>query len=238
MRSDAARGDGIRLVVCDATSDGDLLALGRAADGMPLVTGGSGVAMGLPENFRRAGLLSGERPAPAAPAGRAVALSGSCSGATRRQVARHAATMPVFTVDGAALARGEDLVAEALAWIDAQGEARLPLVSSSVDPQTLRDNQTAGGVASAAVVEHFFAMLATALVQRGVVRLIVAGGETSSAVVSALGVDTLEIGPEIDPGVPALVATGARPLCLALKSGNFGAEDFFLKALGLMDEMR
>jgi len=102
-------------------------------------------------------------------------------------------------------------------------------------PETVAAGQARyGGANVAHALEDLFASTARALVAAGTRRLVIAGGETSGAVVSALDIEAVEIGPEIDPGVPALLAPGARPLALALKSGNFGAPDFFAKALAIL----
>ena len=222
-RFDAEDAAGRRLIVADAIAVDDLLALGAAAAGLPLVTGGSGIAMGLPANF--AGRLSGAAGDWSGQAGRGAILSGSCSAATRAQVARHAG--PRLEVGADALLAGEMTADAAADWMLRQ--EGLPLAFSSADPATVRAAQERHGAAAiAAAFEGFFAALARALVAGGVTRLIVAGGETSGAVVEALAPSELAIGPEIDPGVPAMRSGPA--LVLALKSGNFGAEDFFAKA--------
>lgn len=221
---------GRRLIVTDATSDADLLALGAAADGLKLVTGGSGIAMGLPENFRRAGLLKGGGGAWAGVLGRAAILSGSCSKATRGQVAAHDG--PKLEVTAEAAMAGEIDGAKAAEWALAQ--RGVPLVYSSADPAVVAAAQEKFGREEVAGrIERLMGEAAVALVEGGVTRLVTAGGETSGAVVEALGVAALEIGPEIDPGVPALKAEG-RGLALALKSGNFGGEDFFARAVAAL----
>jgi uncharacterized protein YgbK (DUF1537 family) len=191
----------------------------------------------LPQNFRRSGLLGGGGAADALPAtaGARAVIAGSCSQATQRQVALMRASAPSFQVDPLELARGADVVAAALAWARGQlGQAPL-LVYATATPDTVRAVQTRLGVERAgSLVEEALAAIAQGLVGLGVGQLIVAGGETSGAVVKALGVQGLVIGPEIDPGVPWTTALQARragpPLALALKSGNFGSDDFFLKA--------
>ncbi|WP_371348618.1 3-oxo-tetronate kinase [Ancylobacter sp. IITR112] len=228
-RADA---EGARLIVVDALSDADLMQIGAALDGAPLVTGGSGIAMGLPANFRRKGLLSGEGSAWQGVEGACVVLSGSCSTATRGQVARHrAAGLPLYEINADDAVAGRLDPQAIAAWALAQ-KAR-PLVFSSADPEEVRRAQnTHGRETVAAAIETLFAAIARALVAGGVGRLVVAGGETSGAVVEGLGLTSLEIGPEIAPGAPALrtVPAGGRPLALALKSGNFGGPDFFAEA--------
>ncbi len=227
----AARGE--RLVVVDAVKERHLRDIGSAVAGDGLVTGGSGIALGLPANFRAEGLIGTAHPVWVGEAGPAVALAGSCSGATRGQVARHVASHPSLKVEAEAVMTGRLGVAEALAFAQAHREGE-PLIYSSADPAAVAAAQTRFGRETvAAALEGFFAELAVALAAAGTRRLVVAGGETSGAVATALARPWFEIGPEIDPGVPALRAAGA-PLTLALKSGNFGAEDFFAKAFRVL----
>lgn len=226
-----------KLIVCDATSDEDLLALGHAAKGMALITGGSGIALGLPDNFSQA---RATMPAIKAPRGRAIALSGSCSLATASQVARHRQHQPAFQLDIEALLAGWMSSEDILSWLmnGEVAEASLPLVYSTADAAIVRDLQARHGADRLAhAIEHFFATLARALVDKGFRRIITAGGETSSAIVAGLGVEAMAIGPEIDPGIPVVISEGEPNLALALKSGNFGAPDFFEKALAVIDAM-
>ena len=224
----ALRAQDHRFVVTDAIRDEDLAVLGQAVADQALLTGGSGIALGLPGNFRAQGLLSAKAPGWRGQAGPAAVLSGSCSRATRGQVARHVADGgPALEIDPEAVMAGATTARDAADWAVAQDG--LPLVHSSADPDAVRAVQARhGSGAVAARLDGFFAETARLLVARGVTRLIAAGGETSGAVVEGLSVDTLEIGPEIDPGVPAIRAR--EDLVLALKSGNFGAEDFFARA--------
>ena len=229
-RLEAEARAGRPFVIADAIRDEDLAVLGRAAADLPLITGGSGIALGLPGNFRAQGLLSADRPVWHGQSGPAAALSGSCSRATRGQVARHIADgAPALEIDPEAVMAGTTTARDAADWALAQ--TGLPLVYSSADPESVRAVQARHGTeAVAARLDAFFAECARLLVAGGVTRLITAGGETSGAVVEGLGLDSLEIGPEIDPGVPAIRARA--DLVLALKSGNFGVEDFFAKAAG------
>ncbi|MDT3378499.1 four-carbon acid sugar kinase family protein [Labrys neptuniae] len=234
----AARALGDRVLVVDAISDQDLRTIGEAVADFPLITGGSGIAIGLPENFRRAGLLSGnsEPGSFTAPRGGAAILAGSCSEATRGQIqAAIAAGMPSMRIDPIDIAQGRVTVGGAADWALEQGE-NTPLIYSSADPTEVRAAQDALGRQKAGeIIEHFLAETAIMLRANGVRRLIVAGGETSGAVVGALAPAALYIGPEIDPGVPWTLTMGeAEPMALALKSGNFGTADFFLKAWELL----
>ena len=233
---DALRAQGVAYAVADAIEDRDLEAIGAAAAGHALITGGSGVALGLPGNFRRQGLL-GAATAPALPEaqGRAVVLAGSCSAATRRQVAHAGRLWPHLKLDADRIAAGALVVREAVAWAGNQPKDAPVLIYSSADPSEVAAIQARYGRDRAgSMMENALGAIAGELVDAGARRIVVAGGETSGAVVSALGVTALRIGPEIDPGVPWTETLGARRLALALKSGNFGGDDFFAKALEML----
>ncbi len=223
----AAQAAGHRLIVVDAIRDEDLVEIGRAASDQALVTGGSGVALGLPANFG----CSPGTPAWTGQTGSALVISGSCSTATRGQVVHHLDRYAGFELSADAVINGSVTPEAVINWIKQAGE--LPLVYSSADPEVVASVQTRfGREPSAAAIEGFFSELARLAVAAGITRIITAGGETSGAVVEALGLDHLAIGPEIDPGVPALRAN--ETLVLALKSGNFGGTDFFEKAAGVL----
>lgn len=233
-RIDALRREGVEIAIVDAISNEDLLALGPALKGMPLVTAGSGVAIGLPGNW---GLAPGAAAGlPREPGAQAV-VAGSCSIATQGQVAAFiAAGWPALALDPLRIAAGGDVAADALAW----AAPRLPdgpvLIYSTARPDAVQAAQASLGAARAgALVEDTIARIAAGLARLGVRQLIVAGGETSGAVVQALGLTQLAIGEQIDPGVPWCAgqaqAVRAR-LSIALKSGNFGGVDFFTRAFG------
>ncbi|WP_025128280.1 3-oxo-tetronate kinase [Pseudomonas sp. PH1b] len=227
------RGKGIAMAIADALSDADLYTLGAACADLPLLTGGSGLALGLPENFRRAGKLRDLDATSLPPVGGGeVVLAGSASAATNAQVdAWLEAERPAWRVDPLALAAGEPVVAQALAFVQEQQDTVLIYATST--PEQVKAVQRQLGVERAgALVENALGEIARGLRDNGVRRFVVAGGETSGAVVKALGVRLLQIGAQIDPGVPATVSSGGEPLALALKSGNFGGRDFFAKALG------
>jgi uncharacterized protein YgbK (DUF1537 family) len=233
-RFDQLRGHGVRQAIADAVSDRHLLALGAAAADLALITGGSGIAMGLPENFRRKGLLAGAGQAdrlPPAP-GQAAILAGSCSAATLGQIERHrAAGRPTFVLDPIGLADGGDDIARALAFAERHlGDGPVLITSSAPPAEVAKVQERLGRERAGAAIENAMAAIAQGLIAQGVRRLVVAGGETAGAVVGALGVQGLRIGPPIDPGVPWTTSLGEPPLALALKSGNFGAADFFIKA--------
>jgi uncharacterized protein YgbK (DUF1537 family) len=235
-RFNVLRRQGHGFAVVDALSNADLDAIGAACADLPLVTGGSGIALGLPQNFRRRGLLASNAVADALPktGGLRAVIAGSCSLATQRQVELMRASFPSFNVDPIRLARGEDVVSSALDWAGSRIAQQPVLIYATATPEAVKQVQAELGVAHAGeLVENALAGIARGLVRLGVGQMIVAGGETSGAVVKALGVNGLRIGPEIDPGVPwtsTLHDDGRQPLALALKSGNFGSEDFFLKA--------
>ena len=224
---------GRRYAIVDAVTDQHLLAIGEAAAQHALVTGGSGVAMGLPENFRRAGLLPARGDAASLPPmqGMAAVVAGSCSRATLGQIGLARDHVPVLELDALATPDAAALTAQALEWVEGKLAADRPVViAASAPPEKVAALQAKlGRDAAGALIEAAMAAIAEGLIARGVGRLVVAGGETSGAVVQRLGVTALRIGPEIDPGVPWTFAE-PRGLHLALKSGNFGARDFFLKA--------
>jgi 3-dehydrotetronate 4-kinase len=235
-RIEALQAEGVAIAIVDALSNEDLLRLGPALKDLPLVTAGSGVAIGLPANFGIAASEAAGR-LPAA-GGASAVVSGSCSQATNRQVqAFIAAGRPARALDPLQIAAGQDVVAQTLAWAEPLLATGPVLVYSTAQPAAVKAVQGRLGVDEAgAMVERAIAAIARGLVDLGVRQLVVAGGETSGACVQALGIDQLQIGPQIDPGVPWCWGRDAagRPLHLALKSGNFGADDFFSKAFTLL----
>jgi len=236
-RISALRSEGVGVAIVDATSNADLLLLGPALKDMPLVTAGSGVAIGLPANFGLKPSLQASQ-LPAASGLKAV-VSGSCSVATNAQVAHFkAAGRPALAIDPVSLMNGQSdaVVRLVLAWAAPLLKDGPVLVYSTAEPEAVKQVQAQLGVAEAgALVEHALAAVARGLVDLGVQQLVVAGGETSGACVQALDIAQLQIGPQIDPGVPWCHSTcAAGGLHIALKSGNFGTEDFFTKAFGAL----
>ncbi len=234
---DALAASGARLAVADAVSDADLVALGRAALDLPLLTGGSGLGLGVAKALREAGRLplAGEAAALAPVAGRSAVLAGSCSEATNAQVAHWSG--PSYRIDPLRLARDEPVAAEALRFARDHGATEPVLIYATAKPDEVRGVQDALGAGAAGdLVERAMGVIAHGLHADGVRRLVVAGGETAGAVVQALNVAALRIGPQIDPGVPWTVTLGGDPVALALKSGNFGGPDFFTKALRLLPQ--
>jgi uncharacterized protein YgbK (DUF1537 family) len=227
-----AAGAGIAIV--DAISDADLATLGRAAADLPLVAAGSGLAIGLSRNFAAAGLLRAAGTAsdlPPVPGWRAI-VSGSCSEATNAQVAHFLRSGGrACALDPLALAAGKPEAARALEWARPLLPRGPVLVYSTAAPEAVKTiQQQLGADDAGALIERSLAEVARGLVAGGVRQLIVAGGETSGAAVQALGVRSLRIGPQIDPGVPWTLTDGPAPVLLALKSGNFGGVDFFTRA--------
>lgn len=224
--------DGIEIAIVDAVSNNDLLTLGPALRGMPLVTAGSGVAIGLPGNW---GLSPASAAVLARSQGLQAVVAGSCSAATNGQVAAFIETgRPAWALDPMALAAGDDVVGQVLEWAAPRLLDGPVLIYSTAQPDQVKQAQGALGVEQAgAMIEAAIARIAVGLVEGGVRQLIVAGGETSGAVVQALGLEQIVIGEQIDPGVPwcaGYTPVAQGEISIALKSGNFGTQDFFIKA--------
>ncbi len=235
-RMQSLEAEGVRIAVVDAICDDDLRKLGPALRQLRLVTAGSGVAIGLAPNFvlqhaSEADVL------PQRPGLRAI-VSGSCSAATNAQVGEFVRRGgAAYALDPLKLAADEHEIEQALTWAAPRLATGPVLIYSTAEPAHVRHIQDRIGASRAgALVEQSLAQIARGLVGLGVTQLVVAGGETSGAVVQALGVTALRIGPQIDPGVPWTAAEGAVPLLLALKSGNFGTPDFFIKCFASMDD--
>jgi 3-dehydrotetronate 4-kinase len=232
MSEASARGE--TLMIADALSNEDLLTLGEAAYDAPLLTGGSGIALGLPQNFIKQGLAQGGRHTQQSVDGPEAILAGSCSRATLGQIAWHQADgHPCWNLSVEGVLSGKIGAIDVVRYCEERRGAA-PLVYTSSTPEMVHALQARHGRDRIAKrLDELFGEAARQLVENGTRRLVVAGGETSGAVVSALGLDALGIGVEIDPGVPVLTTTDGN-LALVLKSGNFGSEDFFNKALGCM----
>ncbi|WP_148252801.1 3-oxo-tetronate kinase [Aidingimonas lacisalsi] len=237
--------DGVRHVICDSLDEHDLATLASAVVEYPLVTGGSGLGQALPAEYRRLGWLdevtNAGRLTPSS--GASLVVSGSCSKATLSQVEHFLADHHGFALDPLSLSEGDDMFEQALAFarehlFAGQGEAQPVLLYASASPEKVdKAQQRLGATAAGELVERALSRLTRILVDEGVGRLVVAGGETSGAVVSALGIRELRIGEQIDPGVPwtqAPLPERDTPLSLALKSGNFGDVDFFSRAFEVL----
>ena len=227
------KANGVAHVVVDAVANTDLEVIAEACREMPLMTGGSAVAMPLPALYLADGTLSADAPKAQAPqlgAG-TIVLSGSCSAMTNKQVADYTSRgVPAFQLDPLALA--ESGPQKALDWLSHQSLDKAPIIYATANPQSVRAAQDKLGVAGAGeIVEATLSACAVAARDMGARRVIVAGGETSGAVTKALGVTQLDIGTEIAPGVPwTYCHSGGHQVALTLKSGNFGTETFFTDA--------
>ncbi len=231
----AARRAGVRHVVVDALSERHLIDIGLATADLSLVSGSSGIGVGIPDSLARQ-----ERFTPSRDPGElrrfvgpSAILAGSCSRATLGQIV-YFESLPdaaSYKLDVAALLDGSDPVDEVMAWASRRLGPEPVLIYASETPENVQATRLRHGGGAADRIEATLGRIAVELNRRGVTRFVVAGGETSGAVVHALGIEALVIGPSIDPGVPWTYATNAKPLAVALKSGNFGSEDFFAKAL-------
>lgn len=230
------KNEGKRYVVLDALSEQHLLTQGEALRDMKLVTGGSGLAIGLARQWANDSHDSKQAIEAGKPhSGPAVVLSGSCSVMTNKQVARYLQQAAGQAIDVARCLQNETeqqaYVQELTDWIEAhRQDALAPLLYATSSPEVLAEiQQRFGPEASSQAVEQLFAAIASKLQSSGFERFIIAGGETSSIVAQTLGIQSFHIGPTISPGVPWVRSTD-HSLSLALKSGNFGDEDFFARA--------
>jgi uncharacterized protein YgbK (DUF1537 family) len=222
------------LVIVDALEDADLISIGEACADAPLLTGGSGIAIGLPRIIIERGFASGRSGPFRGRSGAGAVLAGSCSRATLAQIEAYTSSHPSLAIDASAVLDGT-LTAGRMTDFIVSHRGSDPIVYSSAPPDKVRAMQARYGQDRVAhALEQLFADAAARIVANGFDRLVVAGGETSGAVVSGLKLAAVSIGPEIDPGVPALASEGGVGIAVALKSGNFGATDFFSKALRIL----
>lgn len=234
QRLQALQAQGCGAAIVDAVFERDLEAIGAAAARGPLSTGASGLGLGLARALRRGGAEGAAALAPVG--GHAAALAGSCSKATLEQIEDAEAEMPVLRLDAGVLVEDAAEVGRALAWARARLEAGPVLIASSAEPERVTALQARfGREAAGLAIEAALSRIAAGLVEAGVRRLVVAGGETSGAAVDRLGVAAFRLGPEIAPGVPLMRTLGRATgeLQMALKSGNFGGADFFRRALAM-----
>jgi uncharacterized protein YgbK (DUF1537 family) len=231
------RTQGVAIAIVDAVSNADLLVLGTALAKLPLLTAGSGLAIGLPANFS----ITPSDSASAMPhaQGACAILAGSCSVATNGQVAHFIeAGLPAFAIDPMQLTQGVDVVQQALQWAAPLLGSKPVLVYSTRESTAVKAAQSLLGVQAAGeLVERALSHIARGLVERGVGQLIVAGGETSGACVQALGITRMQVGMQVSPGVPwchAVTGLASKPIHMLLKSGNFGAPDIFSQAFGAL----
>ncbi|MGO6678865.1 3-oxo-tetronate kinase [Rhizobium leguminosarum] len=240
-RLDSFRTAGVTAVIADAIFERDLETLGEIALETPVSTGASGLGLGLARALVRSGRISSDgatttdaiRPV----GGLSAIVAGSCSKATLHQLDIAERSMPVLRLDPERLLAGADEIAAAISWAGERISAGPVVVAASAAPETVSRLQSLHGrEASGHAIETATSIIAAELVERGVRRLVVAGGETSGAAVDRLAIPAFLIGPEIAPGVPVLrtVGNAQGDMLLALKSGNFGGEDFFTAALAMM----
>jgi len=232
---------GVRAAIIDAIFAKDLVAIGEVAASMPVSTGASGLGLGLARAMVRSGAVqqgagvAGEVTRPVG--GLAAIVAGSCSKATLEQIAVAEQRMPVLRLNPEALLAGPGAIADALTWAGDRLSGGPVLISASAAPEAVARLQAKyGREESGRAIEAATAAIVSALVARGVKRLVVAGGETSGAAVDKLGIPAFLVGPEIAPGVPVLRSVGGQQgdMLMALKSGNFGGRDFFAQALAMM----
>jgi 3-dehydrotetronate 4-kinase len=231
--------DRVAIAVVDALSEADLHCIAEGCCDLPFVTAGSGLGLAIAKYHCRTGRLgdAGSAAAPPRVAGYSAVLSGSCSVATNGQVAHWLESRPALRIDPLRLAAGLPVAQEALDWARKQMQSEPVLIYATSTAQEVKAVQRELGAARAGeLIEQALAQIAQGLVAAGVRRLVVAGGETSGAVVEALGIRGLRIGPQIDPGVPWTESLDDEPIALALKSGNFGSVDFFSKALRQIEQ--
>ena len=222
-----------RHVVIDAIDNSDLDVIGHAALSRTLSTGAAGLAAAM---ARARHGTSCKSPALEIPEGASIVISGSCSAATQKQVEQFALAHPSFEVDPLRIDAGEDVVGDAIAFLRRTLPAQVPLVYSTASRKQVEEAQRILGIEKAAkLVEATLSRVAREAVDLGVRKVVVAGGETAGAVVSALGVKAIRVGREVAIGVPWSVTVGDAPMALLLKSGNFGGPDFFINALASVE---
>jgi uncharacterized protein YgbK (DUF1537 family) len=231
---------GVGAAIIDAVFDLDLETIGNVALDHRLSVGASGIGLGLARALVAAGRGqkdAADKTMEEPVGGPAACLAGSCSQATLQQIASAEEMMAVLHLDPDRIITGQDEARRALAWATQRITEGPILIASSATPNQVAALQSRHGRdATGHAIEQAMADLAEGLVQLGVRRLVVAGGETSGAVVDRLGIPGFLVGAEIAAGVPVLRAIGAKEgkMSLALKSGNFGGPRFFSDALDLM----
>ena len=226
--------DGYKYAIVDTIKNDDFDIICNGVKDLPFLTGGSGIALGLPKIYKDRGLLSATNFEIPKNNSNAIILSGSCSVATINQINIYKENNPSLYVSPDEVINNEDLVEKVFSWIK-DNETLSPLVYSSSDTKTVTEKQKQYGQEILAnKIENFFELLSKKLVKDNFGTFISAGGETSGAVIKGLGVQELKIGEEISHGVPALWSPhsdGNKPISVTLKSGNFGQTDFFERAL-------
>lgn len=226
-----------RYAILDTLTNDDLFSIGEACADLKLLTGGSGLSVGLAKNFQQKGLFKIREDSSELSKlrGQTIVLSGSCSVMTQKQVNYFKQFYPAKKIDPLQLEAGTSSLQEFLEWFESNNTSDSMMIYATDSPDQIKAVQEKLGVDKASeLVENFMAELVEALVRKGVNKLVVAGGETSGAVVKALQPNMLKIGKSIAPGVPLTEIVGDSPKLVALKSGNFGDELFFTKAIEAM----
>ena len=233
-------GKGFGAAIADAVFEQDLETIGHVALDQRVSVGASGLGLGLARALVASGKVKSNASntmAEAAVGGPAACLAGSCSQATLQQIASAERVMPVLHLDPDRVVAGPDEARRALGWArERLKEGPILIASSSTPDQVAALQSRHGRDAPGHAIEQAMADIAQGLVESGVRRLVIAGGETSGAVVDRLRIPGFLVGAEIAAGVPVLRAVGAKDgaMLLALKSGNFGGPEFFSDALKLM----
>jgi len=238
-RLEELRSEGTPFVIVDACSDEQLVVIAGSAADLPLVTGGSGIARFLPAAYRKNGLLTSAEYVVARPrvTGRSLIVAGSCSLATNRQVEWMKDKIPCWPVDVDEVVTNKEIaLAKVQDWARSADVNSPLLIATTATAERVAEIQSQhGGKAVAAAIEDFLSEVTSSFVSDfALARLIIAGGETSGAILQSLGVRALRIDAEICAGVPWTESIGERPMALALKSGNFGSDDFFERALEML----
>jgi 3-dehydrotetronate 4-kinase len=231
QRFAALKSEGVRVVITDALSDLHLNVIGSACTDLPLITGGAALAGSLARSWMGTSAL---RPQDivAVPAGPTALLSGSCSAATLEQVTQVKGLVPSLCLDPVVLVQNGASLLEAIGWAVDQSTRGDFLIYSTAPPENVGQAQSQlGRDEAASIIETAFGKIACALAGAGVHTFVVAGGETSGAITKALGIETMEFGDELAPGVPWTYSIKPEGYRFALKSGNFGGPHFFSHAL-------
>ncbi len=233
--ADVAHARGTPFLIADAIFERDLRTIAEASADWPLMTGNSSVAAYYPDIWRARGWMAAAPPRPLpAIAGPGAVLAGSCAERTREQVALFGQSHPVLRLDPLETAEAE--IEQALAWAGARMAAPFCITTSDDPARVAMAQAKHGAITAGRLAEALLARLASGLVQRGVRRLLVAGGETSGAVVAALGVRSLQVAPFRELGVGRCWTDVPVPLALCLKSGKLGAPDMFVRTLAEMGQ--
>ena len=230
--------EGFRYAVADSITNDDLIALGSAVSNHPLVTGSSGIGFGISRDLQPKISKTNVKSVKVSNiSGKSIILAGSCSKTTRSQLARVIDLWPSIKLDVAKIVKNKKTKFELIEWARNQPTDQPVVIFSSSSKKEILELQRDFEIRNVGkLIEKIFADIAESLVKSGFRKLIVAGGETSGAVVSALNIKKLRIGQEISPGIPWTETYSDPKLALALKSGNFGDQDFFIKAIKMIQD--